>query len=220
VAVLQPRLAIDGGMGLMGEPLGVVPLLVEALVGLGRHDEAADLTRRLDVVTPADAPAILDAPRHRCLALVEEDPGPARAAYEAAITAYAAAPDVFELARTRLLLGSWLRRRGDRTAAREQLGLAADAFARMELTAWVAKAHAERAATGERPRPRGEHPLDEPLTSQETRVALLVAQGLSNKEVAAHLFLSPRTVETHLSSVFRKRGFRNRTDLAVRGLGS
>ena len=63
VAVLQPRLAIDGGMGLMGEPLGVVPLLVEALVGLGRQDEAADLTRRLDKVTPADAPAILDAPR-------------------------------------------------------------------------------------------------------------------------------------------------------------
>ncbi len=63
-------------------------------------------------------------------------------------------------------------------------------------------------------------PVEEPLTSQETRVALLVAQGLSNKEVAAQLFLSPRTVETHLSSVFRKRGFRNRTDLAVRGLGS
>ena len=90
----------------------------------------------------------------------------------------------------------------------------------MELTAWVARARAERAATGERARPRGEVAVDEPLTSQETRVALLVAQGLSNKEVAAQLFLSPRTVETHLSSVFRKRGFRNRTDLAVRGLGT
>ncbi len=220
VAVLQPRLAIDGGMGLMGEPLGVAPLLVEALVGLGRRAEAAELAERLDEVTPAQAPAVLDAPRHRCLALVEEDPELARAAYDAAITAHAAAPDVFELARTRLLFGSWLRRRGDRVAAREQLGLAADAFGRMELTAWVAKAHAERAATGERARPRGEQPVEEPLTSQETRVALLVAQGLSNKEVAAQLFLSPRTVETHLSSVFRKRGLRNRTDLAVRGLGT
>ena len=90
----------------------------------------------------------------------------------------------------------------------------------MDLTAWVGKARAERAATGERARRRGDQQVLEPLTSQETRVALLVAQGMSNKEVAAQLFLSPRTVETHLAAVFRKRGFRNRTDLAVRGLGS
>ena len=151
VAVLQPRLAIDGGMGLMGEPLGVAPLLVEALVGLGRRAEAAELARRLDEVTPARAPAVLDAPRHRCLALVEEDPEPARAAYDAAITAYAAAPDVFELARTRLLLGSWLRRRGDRMAAREQLGLAADAFGRMELP-----------PGSPRPTPSGPRPVSAP----------------------------------------------------------
>jgi DNA-binding NarL/FixJ family response regulator len=151
---------------------------------------------------------------------VEEDPVATRAAHDAALAAYAAVPDVFEVARTRLLLGAWLRRRGDRVAARAELALAEEAFARMELTAWVARARAERAATGERARPRGEVAVDEPLTSQETRVALLVAQGLSNKEVAAQLFLSPRTVETHLSSVFRKRGFRNRTDLAVRGLGA
>jgi len=52
----------------------------------------------------------------------------------------------------------------------------------------------------------------EPLTSQETRVALLAARGLSNREVAAALFLSPKTVEHHLASVFRKRGFRSRTE--------
>ena len=57
--------------------------------------------------------------------------------------------------------------------------------------------------------------MDEPLTSQETRVALLVARGFMNKEVAAHLFLSPRTVETHLAAVFRKRGYRNRAELAA-----
>jgi DNA-binding CsgD family transcriptional regulator len=66
---------------------------------------------------------------------------------------------------------------------------------------------------GEAARPR--RPLtDEPLTSQETRVALLVARGLSNREVAAALFLSPKTIEHHLASVFRKRGFRSRTELA------
>ncbi len=85
----------------------------------------------------------------------------------------------------------------------------------MHLDAWAEKARAERAATGERARPRAEPLTEEALTSQETRVALLVARGLSNKEVAAHLFLSPRTVETHLAAVYRKRGYRNRAALAA-----
>ena len=75
------------------------------------------------------------------------------------------------------------------------------------------QAAAELAATGATARPRGAGP-EEPLTSQETRVALLVAEGRSNKEVAAALFLSPKTIEHHLGSVFRKRGFKSRTELA------
>ena len=139
----------------------------------------------------------------------------ARAAFGAAIETNTAAQDLFETARTRLLLGSWMRRNGERLGARRELDAAEGTFARMDLTAWVAKARAERAATGERVRPRGELLVTEPLTSQETRVALLVARGMSNKEVAAHLFLSPRTVETHLTAVFRKRGYRNRAALAA-----
>jgi DNA-binding CsgD family transcriptional regulator len=78
----------------------------------------------------------------------------------------------------------------------------------MDLTAWTQRAADELAATGATARPR--RPLaSEPLTSQETRVALLVARGLSNREVAAALFLSPNTVEHHLASVFRKRGYRS-----------
>jgi DNA-binding CsgD family transcriptional regulator len=84
----------------------------------------------------------------------------------------------------------------------------------MELTAWYRRAADELAATGATARPRRPH-ATEPLTSQETRVALMVAQGCSNKEVAAALFLSPKTVEHHLGSVFRKRGFRSRTELAA-----
>ena len=70
------------------------------------------------------------------------------------------------------------------------------------------------AATGATAR---RHPTagDEPLTSQETRVAILTAQGLSNKEIGAALFLSPKTIERHLGNVFRKRGLRSRTELAV-----
>jgi DNA-binding NarL/FixJ family response regulator len=95
-----------------------------------------------------------------------------------------------------------------------QLRAALDAFAAMDLTAWTQRAADELAATGATARPR--RPLaSEPLTSQETRVALLMARGLSNREVAAALFLSPKTVEHHLASVFRKRGFRSRTELAA-----
>jgi DNA-binding NarL/FixJ family response regulator len=84
----------------------------------------------------------------------------------------------------------------------------------MDLTAWAQRAADELAATGATARPR--RPLaSEPLTSQETRVALLVARGLPNREIAAALFLSPKTVEHHLASVFRKRGFRSRTAVAA-----
>jgi DNA-binding NarL/FixJ family response regulator len=83
----------------------------------------------------------------------------------------------------------------------------------MDFTAWVLRAANELAATGARPRTRRPQPT-EPLTSQETRVALHAAKGMSNKEIAAALFLSPKTVEHHLSSVYRKRGFRSRSELA------
>jgi DNA-binding NarL/FixJ family response regulator len=84
----------------------------------------------------------------------------------------------------------------------------------MDLTTWAQRAADELAATGATARPR--RPLaSEPLTSQETRVALLVARGLPNREIAAALFLSPKTVEHHLASVFRKRGFRSRTEVAA-----
>jgi DNA-binding CsgD family transcriptional regulator len=82
----------------------------------------------------------------------------------------------------------------------------------MDLTHWAEQAAHELAATGATARKRGAP--DQPLTSQETRVALLVAEGKSNKEVAAALFLSPKTVEHHVGSIFRKRGFKSRSELA------
>ena len=81
----------------------------------------------------------------------------------------------------------------------------------MDLTGWAERAGNELAATGARRRRRRTGGWS--LTSQETRVALLVAEGMSNREVAAALFLSPRTVEHHLGSVFRKRGWRSRSEL-------
>jgi DNA-binding CsgD family transcriptional regulator/tetratricopeptide (TPR) repeat protein len=214
VAVLEARIAADGGVGEMGEPLGVAPLLVEAYAGLGRRAEAAALTRLYrEVSSGADGP-LRDALVARCAGLSATDDDDAVTAFQAALASHARSADPFEAARTRLLLGSRLRRSGSRVAARAELTAAADAFAAMELTAWYRRAADELAATGATARPR--RPLaTQPLTSQETRVALLVAQGCSNKEVAASLFLSPKTVEHHLGSVFRKRGFRSRTELAA-----
>jgi DNA-binding NarL/FixJ family response regulator/tetratricopeptide (TPR) repeat protein len=212
-ALLEARIAADGGVGSMGEPLGVAPTLVEAYVGLGRAADAADLAGRYAAVTAQSSPAATAALVARCRGLTAAEEEAAAEAFQAALAAHAQAPDAFEAARTRLLYGARLRRAGQRVAAREQLRAALDAFTAMDLTAWAQRAADELAATGATARPR--RPLaSEPLTSQETRVALLVARGLSNREVAAALFLSPKTIEHHLASVFRKRGFRSRTELA------
>ena len=149
----------------------------------------------------------------RCRALAAEDEETAAKAFEAALAAHTEDTNVFDAARTRLLYGERLRRAGLRIAARDQLRAALDAFTAMDLTAWARRAAGELAATGATARPR-RLLTSEPLTSQETRVAILVARGLSNREVAAALFLSPKTIEHHLGSVFRKRGFRSRTELA------
>jgi DNA-binding NarL/FixJ family response regulator len=105
-----------------------------------------------------------------------------------------------------------LRRDGRRVDARKQLEAARDAFVAQDQTMWAERAAQELAGTGQRARSRST--TLEPLTSQETRVALLVAQGLTNREVAAALFLSPKTVEHHVGAVLRKRGLRSRTELA------
>jgi len=151
----------------------------------------------------------------RCRALVTRDAASAQRSFADALRAHAASKDLFELARTRLMLGARLRRDGQRVEARGHLRTAHRAFADMELSHWAGEAAAELRATGATARPRSASlDGDEPLTSQETRVALLVADGRSNKDVAAALFLSPKTVERHLGSVFRKRGFRSRAELA------
>jgi DNA-binding NarL/FixJ family response regulator len=149
----------------------------------------------------------------RCRGLSAAHDETAVQAYRAALAAHADAPDTFETARTQLMYGARLRRSRQRVKAREQLRTAHESFEEMDLTAWVLHAADELAATGAKPRTRRPH-ATEPLTSQETRVALHAAKGMSNKEIAAALFLSPKTVEHHLSSVYRKRGFRSRAELA------
>lgn len=211
VRLLEVRLVVDGGQGAMGEVLGVAPLLVEAYEAIGRHSDATSLAARFS--TAPDLDSRTKALVERCVALTADDDASASAAFERALVSHAEAFDAFEHARTELLFGARLRRTGERVAARSHLRAARDAFLTMDLTLWAQRCAAELAATGETVRHPGRGPI-EPLTSQEARVAQLVGRGLTNREVAAALFLSPKTVERHLSSVYRKRGVRSRTELA------
>ena len=109
----------------------------------------------------------------------------------------------FELARAHLVYGEWLRRERRRLDARDQLRRAQDMFSSMRADAFAARAGRELLATGETARKRRTETRDE-LTAQETQIAVLARDGLSNSEIGARLFISPRTVEYHLHKVFTK----------------
>ena len=116
------------------------------------------------------------------------------------------------LARAHLLYGEWLRREHRRVDAREQLRVAHTMLADMGAEAFAERARRELQATGETVRKRTVDTLDD-LTPQEAQVARLAADGQTNPEIGAQLFLSPRTVEWHLSKVFGKLGISSRKEL-------
>jgi DNA-binding CsgD family transcriptional regulator len=118
----------------------------------------------------------------------------------------------FDRARTEFVFGEYLRRDGRRTAARARLRSALDAFEQLGASAWAERARAELRASGESARKRSPSAIDE-LTPQELQITRLVAEGATNKEVAARLFLSPRTIDYHLRKVFSKLGISSRSEL-------
>jgi DNA-binding CsgD family transcriptional regulator len=117
-----------------------------------------------------------------------------------------------ERARTELLLGEHLRRRKRRTEARPHLRAALEAFQRVGARPWAERAASELRATGETARPRHVGTLTE-LTPQELQIARLAGARSTNREIAARLFLSPKTIEYHLGKVFAKLGVSSRTEL-------
>jgi ATP/maltotriose-dependent transcriptional regulator MalT len=118
-----------------------------------------------------------------------------------------------ELARTHLVYGEWLRRAGRRSDAREQLRTAHDMLNDSGMDAFAERARKELLATGERARKRTDDTRDD-LTPHERQIAQLAVDGLSNPEIGARLFLSPRTVEWHMRKVFSKLGIHSRGELA------
>jgi DNA-binding CsgD family transcriptional regulator/DNA replicative helicase MCM subunit Mcm2 (Cdc46/Mcm family) len=198
------------GRGLRDAVLPARVDLVETLVRTGDLDGAR---RRADDVGPLlmamglpDALALAS----RVEALVS-DGDQAAEKYQTAVEFHAKGEDPFEAARTLLLFGEHLRRHRNRTLARSHLTSAERTFEILGAQPWLARARTELRAAGG----LAESAIElDCLTAQESAVAQAVAEGRSNREVADALFLSPRTVEYHLSSVYRKLGVHGRGALA------
>jgi DNA-binding CsgD family transcriptional regulator len=117
-----------------------------------------------------------------------------------------------ELARARLLYGEWLRRERRGLDAREQLRHAHQLFTEFGMEAFAERARIELEATGEHARKRTVETLDD-LTPQEAQISRLAADGATNQEIAATMFISPNTVDYHLRKAFRKLGVKSRHQL-------
>jgi DNA-binding CsgD family transcriptional regulator/tetratricopeptide (TPR) repeat protein len=185
--------------------------LVEAAARSGACGVASDALRRLEERTQASGTdwALGILARSRALLSDGED---AERLYREAIERLARTRIAVHLARAHLLYGEWLRRENRRVDARERLRAAHEMFSCMGAEAFAERAQRELAATGEMVRKRTVETRDE-LTTQETQIARLAADGQSNPEIAAQLFISPRTVEYHLRKVFGKLDISSRKEL-------
>ncbi|MER7849300.1 AAA family ATPase [Kitasatospora sp. NPDC096077] len=189
-----------------------VPDLVEAAVRLGTPDRAAEPYERFARWTAAADRPWAEALRLRCQALLGPDEL-AEPAYLAALDLHATTDRPFEHARTALLYGEWLRRTRRRTDARPHLTAALETFDRLAAHPWSTRARTELSATGTPATPLSPPSATSPLTPQELQITRLAAQGLTNRDIAAQLFLSPRTVAHHLYKAYPKLGITSRTAL-------
>ncbi len=192
--------------------LSPAPDLVEALLRSGRAGEAADLAgSHLVAAEHKERPWALARAR-RAVALTAPDDR-WREGFEAALEAHGRTVDGYETARTRLALGGRLRRARQRAASRPHLRSALERFEALGAAGWADIAAAELAATGETVRRASAAP-SAALTPQELQVCVMLAEGRTTREVAAALYLSPKTVEYHLHKVYTRLGIRSRAELA------
>jgi DNA-binding CsgD family transcriptional regulator len=189
-----------------------IPDLVDALLRAGRREEAHGWVERYAAL--ADGKRAAPAVAERLRGLVAGDPAAAEAHLRAAVALHAGVPAPLDAGRTQLELGRLLRGAGRDEEAREPLRAALDAFERSGARPWADRARRELRASGAIARNPVAAPSTAALSPHEQRVAQLVAQGMTNREAAAALFVSTKTVEHHLRGAFRKLGVRRRAELA------
>src|SRR3954465_1620154 len=186
--------------------------LVEAAVRSARPDVAAGALERVIAATASCTTDWGWGIQARCRALMSEGES-AQSLHREAIERLARTRGRPDLARAHLLYGEWLRRENRRVDARKQLRTAHEMLVTIGMEAFAERARNELLATGEKVRKRTVETRDD-LTAQERQIAGLARDGLTNPEIGARLFLSPRTAEWHLRNVFTKLGIRSRRELA------
>ena len=188
--------------------------LIEAAARAGAVDLARETLQRLVDTTAASGSdwALGIAARSRALLLDGRD---AEDLYVEATDRLGRSRMALDLARAHLLYGEWLRRERRRVDARKELRAAHDLFSDFGTEAFAERARVELQATGEHARKRTPETIDQ-LTPQELQISTLAAQGETNREIAAQLFISPSTVEYHLRKAYRKLDVKSRTQLARR----
>jgi DNA-binding CsgD family transcriptional regulator len=189
----------------------VLPELIEAAARTGKTATAADALQRLSETTRASGTEWALGTEARSRALLTDGEA-AESLYREAIGRLGHSRLRVALARALLLYGEWLRRQHRRLDARERLRSAHELFTAFGMKAFADRAARELSATGERARKRTNETTAQ-LTARETQIGRLAGDGLSNPEIAAQLFMSPRTVEYHLHKVFTKLDISSRNQL-------
>jgi DNA-binding CsgD family transcriptional regulator len=188
-----------------------LPELIEAATRSGKADRAADALERLSETTRATGTELALGIEARSRALVSDGQA-AEDLYREAIDRLGRTRVRVQLARAHLLYGEWLRRERRRVDAREQLRTAHEMLTAMGIDGFAQRAARELLATGETARKRIVETSGQ-LTAQEAQIARLAGDGLTNPEIAARLFISPRTVEYHLHKIFAKLNISSRHQL-------
>jgi DNA-binding CsgD family transcriptional regulator len=212
IAVLEDTQRTADRLGMQPSLVMSTPDLIEAYARASRRDEAQELLEGFEARGRRTGARWAEAAVARLRGLLAPDAA-MRAQFDAALALHDGLPMPFEHARTLLCLGERMRRARQRADAREPLKEALETFERLGARGWAERTRTELRATGEQQSRRTETAAEQ-LTPHELQIAVLVAQGMTNREAAAALFLSPKTIEYHLGQIYRKLDVRGRAQLA------